>query len=144
MPRGGARPGAGPKPSRHKYATAINKAEKRIADRLPELVDLLFKLSKGVSVFDSKALKALFEAIQQYEPERVERIIENLKETYTTVPDRAAIEYLANRIMGKPTEKIEAEYSGDVAVTMVEVIMPEALSPARRALTSGEEEGEQG
>jgi hypothetical protein len=43
---GGKRAGAGRKPTREKHATAIAKAEKQIADRLPDLVDKLLDLAE--------------------------------------------------------------------------------------------------
>lgn len=57
MARGGARPGAGRKPGaggrpgpgkppkRQVYATPVREAERRIRDRLPELVDMALELA---------------------------------------------------------------------------------------------------
>lgn len=86
---GGARPGAGRKPKRDKHATAINRAEKRIKDRLPELIDNLFELAEGIEV--------------------QERDANGATRVYSRAPDRQANEYLLNRIMGKPTERLESE-----------------------------------
>lgn len=89
---GGRRPGAGRKPRSEKYATAINRAEKRIADRLPDLVDRLFELAEGV---------------------RVQEISLDGKPTvYQRPPDFKAASYLVDRIIGKPTQSVEAELSG--------------------------------
>lgn len=82
MPSGGARPGAGRKRVRDKNGTAIQQAEKKIRDRLPEIVDAQIALALGVKVDDGS-------------------------DVYTKPPDRAASEYLINRILGKPTERQE-------------------------------------
>ena len=87
--RGGTRAGAGRKAKRDKHAGAINKAEKRIKDRLPELIDNLFELAEGVEVQERDANGAV--------------------KVYSRPPDRQANEYLLNRIMGKPTERHETE-----------------------------------
>jgi hypothetical protein len=89
---GGARPGAGRKTKAEKFATAIARAEKRIADRLPQLIDNLIALADGVTV-------------QEVDKDG-EAVI------FTRPPDFKANEYLINRILGKPTEMIEAEVSG--------------------------------
>ncbi len=84
---GGPRPGAGRKPKGEKYQANILKAEKQIRDQLPLIVEAQIKLSLG-----------LFE----------ERItIDGTKVVYTVVPDRAAGQYLINRILGAPTQKQE-------------------------------------
>jgi hypothetical protein len=83
MPRGGARPGAGRKPKAEKYQTPIQAAEQRIADRLPELIDRMFDLSKE--------------------------------------GDRDATVYLINRVMGKPTERVEAETNNNSTLEVVYV-----------------------
>src|SRR5947209_4218827 len=87
---GGARAGAGRKAKAVKFARPIAAAEKRIADRLPHLVDKLLELADGVTVSE----------IDAKGEERV----------YLRPPDRQAAEYLLNRILGKPTER--AELSG--------------------------------
>jgi hypothetical protein len=93
---GGARPGAGRKPKAEKYKQPINKAERRIVDRLPDLIDSLLDLATGVQV----------EEVGDDGEPRV----------YTRPPDRKAAEYLVNRIMGIPTARIEVENSGEVGV----------------------------
>jgi hypothetical protein len=85
---GGARPGAGRKPKDEKFKQPIAKAEKRIADRLPELIDNMFVLANGV----------LVEEIN---------IVTGKPQIYRKPPDRAANQYLIDRIMGKPTERKE-------------------------------------
>lgn len=84
---GGARPGAGRKRKAEKWAAPIAKAEKRIADKLPSLIDNMLALAEGVWIEEMNADSA--------------RIV------YKRAPDRAANEYLINRIMGRPTERKE-------------------------------------
>jgi hypothetical protein len=80
----------------------IQIAEKRIADRLPSLIDNLLVLADGVRV--SKTTSEGDEVV------------------YRQPPDRAANEYLINRVMGKPTDKTEAEVSVTGGVT---IFLPE-------------------
>jgi hypothetical protein len=84
---GGARPGAGRKPKDEKFKQPIAKAEKKIADKLPWLIDQMMELAEGVIV-------------QEFVREGVPRI-------YQRPPDYKAIAYLTDRIMGKPTERQE-------------------------------------
>lgn len=84
---GGARPGAGRKPKADLFATPIRKAEKRIADRLPLLVDKLFELSEGVLVEGTR--------------------LDGSSYVYRTPPDRQAATYLVDRIMGKPAQSVD-------------------------------------
>jgi hypothetical protein len=69
-----------------KFARPIARAEKQIVDKLPTLLARMLELADGVTV-------------QEVEKDGV-RI-------YTRAPDRAALEYLVNRVMGKPTERQE-------------------------------------
>lgn len=85
---GGRRPGAGRKPKAEKYAPQINRAEKRIADRLPQLVDKMFELADGVLVEDINPVLGTVSV-------------------YREKPDRAALHYLIDRIMGKPMQRQE-------------------------------------
>lgn len=88
MPFQKGNPGGPGRPRKdEKWAGKIAKAEKQIADRLPELVDNLLRLGAGVVI--------------QEETEDGPRI-------YKTAPNFKANEYLINRIMGKPTERLEA------------------------------------
>lgn len=68
-------------------AGAIAAAEKRIRDRLPELIENMFRLADGVWVEETTIL--------------------GTKIVYQKPPDYKANEYLINRIMGKPTERQE-------------------------------------
>lgn len=83
---GGARAGAGRKPKAIKYESQIKKAEKRIADKLPWVVDKLLELGEGVVVQEIGLAGPI---------------------VYQKPPDRDALKYLADRIMGKPTERQE-------------------------------------
>jgi hypothetical protein len=112
--RGGARPGAGRPAKKVKHARAIARAEKRIADRLPGLVDRLFDLAEGLCLIDdSEELAVLIRRLEEHsdEPERIAEILDGLKQVYGRAPSFKALEYLLNRIMGKPVEK--QEHSGD-------------------------------
>lgn len=90
--RGGARPGAGRKPRAEKYATPIADGERRISDRLPWLIEKQFELADGVLVQEMTKEGAF---------------------VYKTPPDRQAIEYLINRVMGKPIEKKDVNVRTD-------------------------------
>jgi hypothetical protein len=109
---GGARPGAGRKRKAEKFAAPIAKAEKRIADRLPQIIDNLLVLAEGVKFVeldrDGKPLE----------------LVEGDVATYVTAPDRQANEYLANRIMGKPIDKreITGPEGGSIPVSVVSAI----------------------
>jgi hypothetical protein len=96
---GGKRPGAGRKAKAEKHAGVITRAEKRIADRLPELIENMLALAGGVFVErparDGKDGAA--DDPPKAPPDRV----------YLTPPDRQANEYLINRILGRPTERAE-------------------------------------
>jgi hypothetical protein len=96
---GGPRPGAGRKPKADKYSADINKAEKQIRDHLPEIVAAQIALSLGLKT------------------ETEEGVI------YTTIPDRAAGQYLINRIAGSPTQK--QEISGSIETIKVEYVDPD-------------------
>lgn len=103
---GGARPGAGRKRSavRDLLDAAAVAAERQITDRMPRLIANMFVLADGVMVEEDVPG-------EDGEPVR-----------YTKPPDRQANEYLINRVMGKPTEKTEA----DVKVTGgVSIYLPE-------------------
>lgn len=96
---GGARPGSGRKPKAEKFKQPIAKAEQRIVDRLPELIDSMFELAQGVLVEETN-------------------IVTGKPQTYRKPPDRAACQYLIDRILGKPTERVEQEHSGEVRINV--------------------------
>lgn len=101
MPSGGARPGAGRKSNAEKYARPIAAAERKIADKLPDIVDRMLELAEGVRVLDVNMV-----TLEQ--------------SVYERPPDRQAIQYLVDRIMGKPKEKSEQEInlSGGVVINL--------------------------
>lgn len=101
MPSGGPRPGSGRPRKADLYAKPIATAERRIADKLPWLIDQQMSLAEGVLV----------------EKDTLEGPV-----IYKTPPDRNAIEYLVNRIMGKPTEKSEQDVNLTGGVT---ILLPE-------------------
>lgn len=114
---GGARPGAGRKPKgikRATYASPIQRAEAKISEKLPWLVDKLLELAAGVEV-------------QKTDRQGRQRI-------YSEAPDREAIKYLMDRIMGKPTQPI------DVTKTVRELAAAEGLTEEEAALAVTEVE----
>jgi hypothetical protein len=98
--RGGSRPGAGRPKTRNVNETAVRAAEKKIRDRLPQIIDNLLILADGVTV-------------QEFDEKLGGNIV------YTKPPCRQTNEYLVNRILGKPTEKVESENSGGMTVRVV-------------------------
>jgi hypothetical protein len=121
---GGARPGAGRKPKKEKYAAPINKAERQIVDKLPQLIEVQMKLAfGGIPVIEEKWIpRAAFsfgdliakeagkdspEADKAIE-DPYEMVLAERKVSHT-LPDRAAGQYLIDRIAGKPTQKIKDE-----------------------------------
>jgi hypothetical protein len=88
---GGSRRGSGRKSKSERFLGPIAEAEARIADRLPSLIDNLFTLADGVTVEEPMPNGGV--------------------QVYTRAPDRQANEYLINRIMGKPVERLE--HSGE-------------------------------
>lgn len=95
MSSGGPRKGAGRKRKSVKHATAIEQAETRIRDRLPEIIGLMFELAAGVTVQTPNE--------------------DGTVEVYTEKPDLRACMYLTDRIMGRPDMRVKAEHSGTVA-----------------------------
>jgi hypothetical protein len=87
---GGVRPGAGRKPKAEKYSRDIVAAEKKIRDKLPDIVEAQIGLALGV-------------VVKEFNPITQEDFF------YTTIPDRAAGQYLINRIMGAPTQKVDSK-----------------------------------
>lgn len=89
MPFSKGHPGGPGRPKkRDLHAGAIAKAEKQIRDKLPSLIENMIKLADGVFV-------------EEY------NVVTGARQVYQEKPDRAANEYLINRILGKPTERKE-------------------------------------
>ena len=121
---GGARPGAGRKPKAEKYEPEISAAERRIADRLPELLEHEFALATGgAERVESLHELALSIVVDSHETNPSGVIVKTKKQLFpnaapgemvlvsrkviTSEPARAAIEYLVDRILGKPTQAVE-------------------------------------
>lgn len=94
---GGARLGAGRKRDADKYGGHVEAAKQQIVQSMPALVGNMLVLANGF--YQEKTL-----------PDGETVIV------YKTPPDRQANEYLLNRIMGKPTERIEEEHSGGLTI----------------------------
>lgn len=107
-------PGGRPKRS-DKFAGAIDKAERRIADRLPELIDNMFHLAMGgyerveeqwapagtLWVGSGDSLRRMYPEVKSDEMVLIKRTVS------VADKDRQANEYLINRILGKPIERQE-------------------------------------
>ena len=107
---GGARQGSGRKRVRDVFERPIRRAEQQIADRLPELIENLLRLAKGVTVQEEHR--------------------DGGTPVYTRPPDRAANEYLINRLLGKPTEMTESEVS--LGVDRITIRSITAVEPPKR------------
>ncbi|MDR3634332.1 MAG: hypothetical protein P4L84_11055 [Isosphaeraceae bacterium] len=96
--RGGKRAGAGRKPKREKHKNPVQAAEDRIRDKLPHLIDKLFELSDGIEVVKQT---------------------QHGEKSYREPPSFKALEYLCNRVLGKPTERLEhsGKDGGPIEVT---------------------------
>ena len=90
----------------------------RIAARLPDLIDRMFELADGVRVVDDET-----------------------GTLYTRPPERAAIEYLLNRVLGRPASAIGANAKPEVDRISLEgsvtIVLPDngrdLLAPAASA-----------
>lgn len=142
---GGARAGAGRLPKAEKFARPIATAEKRIADRLPELVENLFALAEGgyqrdtrryepagmvyrddylknddgrlIYDMQGKPIKIRVLAFPNLPPEQLV-LVEHRTETADR--DRTANIYLIDRILGKPVTAVEAQVTGDLRSPVLE------------------------
>lgn len=117
---GGARPGAGRKPKKEKYAAPINRAERQIVDKLPQLIQNLQKLADGgyervedewlpaglVTIGTGENMQLVYPYKDPDELVLVKRRVSIADQ------DRAANIYLADRIMGKPIQTNKNEVSG--------------------------------
>jgi hypothetical protein len=114
---GGARPGAGRKPNKEKYSGPITRAEKQIVAELPELVKIQIKLAKGgFEVVEERwepagtvmAGSGKF-AMVAFPNKPADELVCVERKVSVAAPDRAAGQYLIDRIAGKPTQKIKDE-----------------------------------
>lgn len=110
-----------------KNAGAVAKAEKQIRDRLPWIIDKLFELGEGVYV---------------QEPGLTGPVV------YQKPPDRDALKYLTDRIMGKPVERKEVSGPDGTAIPLEvqridyrDGLTEAAPGPASDFDASGENEG---
>jgi hypothetical protein len=116
--------GPGRRPKAIKFARPIARAEKQIADHLPELIENLFVLANGgyerveeewqpaglVYVGTGEFARRAFPEMESNELVLVKR------KSSIADKDRQANEYLINRILGKPTERAEVAQSGAVVI----------------------------
>lgn len=118
---GGPRKGAGRKPvgiKRVLHASPIQIAESKISEKLPWLVGQLFILAEGVEVQKTDRHGQL--------------------RTYTDPPDRAAIEYLIDRILGKPAQPVDIRSYAQQVAALIGVDPDEIIDFAeRRKATAG-------
>ena len=110
---GGARAGSGRPRKAVKFGRPIAAAEKQIADRLPSIIEKLFELGDGITVQETAANGDV-------------RI-------YERPPDREALKYLVDRILGRPKERLDAELTGraggPIVITEVVVERPKPAEP---------------
>lgn len=108
MALGGDRPGSGRPRKSTLYGGQITEAERRIADRLPSIIDRAFDLADGVLV-------------EEDDPDAP-----NGKRVYRRIPDIKSITYLIDRIMGKPAQAlhVSGEDGGAVLIGLVEAVVP--------------------
>lgn len=113
--KGGARPGAGRKPKAQKYERPINRAEKQIVDKLPQIVEQQLCLALGgietvrreyvpagtVTIGNGDNFCLAFPDVPADELVLIKEIRE------VSGPDRGAGQYLINRILGTPTVHVE-------------------------------------
>ncbi len=115
MAHGGSRPGSGRKRKADKFAKPIAAAEQRIVDHLPQLIDNMLELANGgYEQVEEKWLPAALVTVGsgEYElpafPDKPgDELVLVERKTSIADRDRAANQYLIDRIMGKPTERVE-------------------------------------
>lgn len=104
---GGQRDGAGRKRKSEVHAATIAEIERRVADRLPALVDRFFELAEGVQV-QRRGPNGEWATDPEGEPR-----------TYREPPDIKALTYLFDRILGKPTQAVEVAGDQDAPLKIV-------------------------
>jgi hypothetical protein len=118
---GGPRPGAGRKPKATKNETAISKAEKQIKDRLPEIVATQIELALGTGdpIIEEKWLPAALVTVGSGALEMrafpllpPEELVLVERKVINPSKDRAAGQYLINRLAGSPAQQIKSEITG--------------------------------
>ena len=107
-------PGGRPKKA-DKFAAPISRAERQIADKLPQLIENMLLLANGgyeVVSEEWAPAGSLYvgtgRAVEKMYPGKPDDEIVLVKRTVSIASkDRAANQYLIDRIMGKPTERQE-------------------------------------
>ena len=120
---GGARPNTGPKPKSERFKTAIQRTEKRIADRLPDIADSMLDLALGVTVEEVG--------------------LDGEKRVYTRPPDYRAGSYLMDRMMGKPMQSSEVDVTsnGETINTGLEGALLNIYGTSNRAPAAEDDAG---
>lgn len=97
-----------PPKDRRRAKEVLNLVHDAIIDELPSLTNSLIDLAKGLH----------FE----------ERLPNGNIRRYTERPDREALEYLMNRVLGKPAERVELGEAGDFTYEqMVQIALKERM-----------------
>ncbi len=79
--------------SKASAATPTAETDRSIAENLPKLVETLLNIAVGI---------------------KIEKDTADGKQVYTQPPNRMAAEYLINRVLGKPAERIQTD-GADIA-----------------------------
>ncbi len=142
---GGARAGAGRKPKAEKYGAKMDAGDKFVADRLLKFYRNLEKLADGGServreVWKPAGLVLIDDVVRDADgliitdergkPTKTHSSAFPLLSSETLVlverrveiaeADRAANEYLIDRLQGKPTASVEAEITTDMGGALIE------------------------
>ena len=100
-----------------RYAAPVAQAEDRIADRLPKLVATMLRLAEGGYTIEEEEYQpaGLVEIGQgegrmlAYPDKPADELVLVKRRRRKAAPDRKAAEYLIDRILGRPTQQVEAE-----------------------------------
>ena len=155
---GGARPGSGRKPRAERFASEIELAERRCADRLPQVLDNLELIADGESpkieerweaagsvmievqakgpagelLFTPSGRPSMVKALA-FPGRGPEELVLVERKVITAGPDFKANEYLADRILGKPTAAVELTGKDGEALEVIQVYLPDNGRDARHA-----------
>lgn len=131
---GGARPGAGRPRKVDKHAGQIAALEQQIADSLPERFAALDQLARGgydqvaeswkpagsVTIGSGEQLQFVYPQLPPDQMVLVERRVS------VAAPDRKANEYLIDRILGRPTARLEADLDLDGSLALTAPVLDAA------------------
>lgn len=117
---GGARPRAGRKRKATKYELAVTEAEDKIVDHLPAILDNLIKLANGgyervVEDWQPAGLVTIGSGEHwslAYPDKDPDELVMVKRSVSVADKDRAANQYLVDRILGKPTQKQDIDLHG--------------------------------